>query len=87
MLEEANGNEAKVPDIMRRAFKKLAKAGIIVSRQSWLNEAVQAEKVKSYEVSKAIIHESILIGTEQFEELDDKQKGKELRALYLRDSD
>lgn len=38
-------------------------------------------------MAKAIIHESILIGSEQFDELDDKQRGKELRAMWLRDSD
>ena len=39
-LEEANGNEKKVYDLIKRSFKKLAKSGVNISRDQWLNEAI-----------------------------------------------
>lgn len=44
MLEEANGNEKKVFDIIKKAFKKLLKIGHLVSRDEWIVEAIKAEK-------------------------------------------
>lgn len=44
MLEEVQGNETKVYDIIKRAFKKLAKANVIISRDQWLSEAIKCEK-------------------------------------------
>lgn len=43
MLEEANGNGAKAGDMIKRALKKLTKAGVDVSRDSWTQQAVAAE--------------------------------------------
>lgn len=61
-LEEAQGNTAKVFDIIRRAFKKLTKGQIKIPRDHWLKETVDAEKGKSLTCSQAIVKELLSYG-------------------------
>ena len=65
MLEEANGNEKKVYDMVKRAFKKLQKSNVNISRDEWLKEAIKAEKSNSLICAKAIINANLNNGLDQ----------------------
>ena len=77
MLEEANERGDKAREMIKRAFKKLAKMGAQVSRETWLKEAVETESAGSLIVCRAIVKESLMMGMdEKFCECDDRIKGK-----------
>jgi hypothetical protein len=45
--------------MIKKAFKKLQKAKVNISRQQWINEAMSAEKSKSLVCCEAIIKECL----------------------------
>lgn len=46
-LEEANGNDAGIEMIVKRAVKALAQHNVVMEREQWLAEAEAAEKAGS----------------------------------------
>lgn len=76
-LEEAQGNFQKVNDIVKRAFKKLTKIGVKLSRKVWLEETIQCELSGSPLVAQAIVKELM---TYQLTDKDEKQKRLEWLA-------
>ena len=66
MLEEAQGNTQKVFDLIKRAFKKLSKSNVHISREQWLEEAIKAEKRESLLCCKAIIQFNLKNGLNEY---------------------
>eukprot|EP01122_Echinamoeba_exundans_P012326 TRINITY_DN5114_c0_g1_i1.p1 TRINITY_DN5114_c0_g1~~TRINITY_DN5114_c0_g1_i1.p1 ORF type:complete len:916 (+),score=220.62 TRINITY_DN5114_c0_g1_i1:318-2750(+) len=73
-LEEANGQLAKVPQIIHAAMDTLGKLGVKIDRDEWLGEAERCEKSGNPVVCQAIVHEAISLGVE---EIDRKKTWKE----------
>ena len=61
-LEEAQGNSAKVFEVVKRAFKKLIKGGVLITRDQWLSESISSELCGSTHCSQAIIKEFMKYG-------------------------
>ena len=74
MLEEANGNNKKVYDIIKRAFKKLQKSNVAISRDEWLQEAIKSEKSQSLVCARAIIITNMNNGLESHLEVYKEEK-------------
>ena len=66
MLEEAQGNNQKVFDLIKRAFKKLAKSNVHISREQWLEEAIKAEKRESPICCQAIVQFNLNNGLNEY---------------------
>ena len=62
MLEEANENGAKAADMIKRALKKLTKAGVEVTRDEWLKQAVTAEQAETPVTCQAIVDQTLTLG-------------------------
>mmetsp|Transcript_809 Transcript_809/g.1566 ORF Transcript_809/g.1566 Transcript_809/m.1566 type:complete len:972 (-) Transcript_809:183-3098(-) len=65
MLEEANGNNANVRQIIHKAVKSLEAHQVVIDRDSWLKEAEKAEKAGSVVTCQALIKETIGIDVEE----------------------
>lgn len=58
-LEEAQGNFAMVPKIIKRALESLGKNGVDTNRGEWMKEAQEAEKSQAVHTCRAIIQNII----------------------------
>lgn len=63
-LEEANGNEAGIEMIVKRAVRALAQHNVVMEREQWLAEAEAAEKAGSIRTAQALVRETIGLGVE-----------------------
>jgi len=66
-LEEANGNAAHVDAIIARAVKSLAKASVVIDRDSWLNAAEECEKADAMATCQALVRHTIGLGVEELD--------------------
>ena len=57
MLDEKQGNLEKVPEIVKRGFKKLQKMQADIKRKQWVDQAINCEKDGYPISSKAILGE------------------------------
>eukprot|EP00823_Brevimastigomonas_motovehiculus_P003452 TRINITY_DN2105_c0_g1_i1.p1 TRINITY_DN2105_c0_g1~~TRINITY_DN2105_c0_g1_i1.p1 ORF type:complete len:949 (+),score=251.05 TRINITY_DN2105_c0_g1_i1:394-2847(+) len=64
-LEEAHGNRENVEFIIQKAVKSLAANQVIISRDSWLNDAEACEKSGSKVTCQAIVKATISLGIEE----------------------
>ncbi|KAI9219020.1 PRP1 splicing factor, N-terminal-domain-containing protein [Blastocladiella britannica] len=64
MLEEANGNEKNVSMIIEKAIQSLGQQGHELSRERWLEEAVECEKNEALATCRAIVVQTIGLGLE-----------------------
>ena len=66
-LEEANGNKLMVDKIIERAISSLTANGVELTRDQWLDDAIECDKAKSYLTCRAIINSIIGHGLEDEE--------------------
>jgi hypothetical protein len=84
MLEEAQGNLQKVFDLIKRAFKKLSKSNVQISRDQWFEEAIKAEKKESLICCKAIVQANMMHGLDELlVPQDEVQRQKAIRRIWL----
>jgi pre-mRNA-processing factor 6 len=85
-LEESQGNTKKVSDIVKRAFKKLIKMSAEITREQWLQEAIDAQELGSPHTSEAIIKEFLNFKIEplleEFKE-NSKEREKQMRQIWI----
>ena len=88
MLEEVQRNKTKVYDLIKRAFKKLAKSNIIISRDQWLTEAIKCENKQCFECCRAIVRENLNHQIESLVEAHSEveMKQKETRKIWIENS-
>ena len=71
--------------MIKKAFKKLMKAKVNISRQQWIDEAMSAEKSKSLKCCEAIIKECLQVDID-VKELDSRDAGKKVREKCMEDA-
>lgn len=76
-LEEANGNTHNVELIVNRAVKALAAHQVVIKRESWLKEAMDAEKSQALATCQAIIKSTL------GQEVDEQDR----KATFLHDAE
>ncbi|XXG84308.1 hypothetical protein AAC387_Pa10g1847 [Persea americana] len=64
-LEEANGNTAKVGEIIERGVQALQGQRLVIDREDWMKEAEAAERAGSVVTCQAIIQNTVGIGVEE----------------------
>jgi len=88
-LQEENGHEKECASLVKRAIKKLAKSGVLISREQWMEEAVKSEKSARPITAKALISETLNSGLESRLQYftDELAKGKEKRRIWIEETD
>ncbi|CAG7718069.1 unnamed protein product [Allacma fusca] len=66
-LEEANGNDAMVDKIVERAISSLTSNGVELTRDQWLEDAIECDKAGSYLTCRALVKHMIGHGLEDEE--------------------
>lgn len=72
-LEEAQGNDATVSKILRKGIKNLNKF-VKITRDQWLKEAYDAEMSMSVVTARSIIQETLYVGVEDPNDIDENKK-------------
>jgi pre-mRNA-processing factor 6 len=71
--------------MIKKAFKKLSKANVQISRAQWIEEAMSAEKSNSLKCCEAIIKESIKLDI-YTTSMEQKEADKEIRRICIEDA-
>lgn len=66
-LEEAHGNSQMVDKIVERAISSLTANGVEITRDQWIEDAIECEKAESVLTCRAIIKAVIGHGLEEEE--------------------
>lgn len=69
-LEEANGNDKMVPEIINKALKSLSAAAVEINKDFWMKDAMDAERAGSILTCQAIIKAVIGIGVDEEDRKD-----------------
>jgi pre-mRNA-processing factor 6 len=84
-LEEQQGNDSRIDRIMTRALHDLKEAGVIPTRERWIEEAENCEKDGGILVCQAIVKATLAMGLEEDDRkriwLDDAQ-GSMAKGCY-----
>ena len=71
--------------MIKKAFKKLQKAKVNISRQQWIEEAMSAEKSKSLICCEAIIKECLKFEID-ITDMEPSQADKQIRSVCIQDA-
>jgi len=80
-LEEAAGHEERVPQVVGKAIRKLAKRAVIIDRSTWLQHAEDAEHAGSPVTAGALVQASLGMGVE---EADQQRTWQQDAAAFAR---
>lgn len=72
-LEEAEGNYDTVPKLLRKGIKNLNK-NVKITKDQWLKEAYDAEMSASVVTARAIINETLYVGIDDIEDMDENKR-------------
>ena len=78
-LEEAQGNLALIPKILKKAVDNMGKHKVQLKRDQWLQQAVIAEQSDSILTCKGIVKQTMHVGLEIDSYADEKEQNKQRR--------